>query len=426
MISWNEYIYFSIVSAVLLLSVIGLWFTLVIPGIDRWNKRFFIIYFIAFLLCGLSYICEVIFQYYGTTRSVFIALLLLESLVLSIPLLMLTAYLLHCCGENMRSSKLLHAVLGLEAVYVILLVITPFIDDFIYIASENQYFRGPMYPLFLVPQIGVMMLNFTATIRRRAQLPRKVFSAFLVSILPITTALIVHIFVEAFLLIDISYILSSLAMYSLILSNQIEQDHLQQQKIIRQQQEIVHERASIMVLQMRPHFIYNVLMSIYSLCRIDPQKAQQVILDFTNYLRKNFNAVASDSTIPFSTELEHTQAYLAVEQSQYDDMLAVDYDTPYTQFRLPPLTLQPIVENAVKHGMDLDSDPLHISIRTRSTGSGAEIIVEDTGPGFDPSDENTPHITLRNIQQRLEMMCGGSMTIMPRKERGTVVKLTIP
>ncbi|MDO5456577.1 MAG: histidine kinase, partial [Eubacteriales bacterium] len=70
-------------------------------------------------------------------------------------------------------------------------------------------------------------------------------------------------------------------------------------------------RASVMVLQMRPHFIYNTLMSIHGLCRIDPQKARQVTKDFTDYLRKNFNAVASDSPIPFSSELEHTRAYLA-------------------------------------------------------------------------------------------------------------------
>ena len=181
-----------------------------------------------------------------------------------------------------------------------------------------------------------------------------------------------------------------------------------------------------MVLQMRPHFIYNTLMSIYSLCNQDPQKARQVTMDFTSYLRKNFNAVASENTIPLSTELEHTRAYLAVEQAQYDDLLIVDYDTPFMNFRLPPLTLQPIVENAVKHGMNPDFGPLHISIRTRNTDYGSEIIVEDTGPGFDLSDNSKPRIALKNIQQRLEMMCGGSMTIMPRDDGGTVVKIQIP
>lgn len=426
MSSLIESLNFSTFGAAFLLSAIGLWFAVVIHGIDRWSSRFFISYFIVFLLCCLSNVVEVLLQHATAPRAVFIVVLLLESMLLSLPLLMLTAYLLHCCGENIRTSKLFHAVIALWAVFFAFLVSALFIDGFIYVAPDDQYFRGSMYPLPLVPVIAAMLLNFTGTIRRRAQLSRKVFLAFLIAILPITIALIVHLFVDVFLLIDISYVFSALAMYSFILSDQIEQERRQQQKIVKQQQEIAHERASVMVLQMRPHFIYNTLMSIYSLCRLDPQKAQQVTMNFTNYLRKNFNAVASDNTIPFATELEHTRAYLAVEQAQYEDMLIVEYDTPFTQFRLPPLTLQPIVENAVKHSMNPDFGPLHISIRTQRTDSGTEIIVEDTGSGFDVYDNSKPHITLKNIQQRLEIMCGGCMHIMPREEGGTVVKLTIP
>ena len=156
-------------------------------------------------------------------------------------------------------------------------------------------------------------------------------------------------------------------MFGFVVFDQIEQPLRNQQEIARQQLEIAQEKANVMVLQMRPHFIYNTLMSIYSLCNQDPQKARQVTADFTNYLRKNFNAVAAGSAIPFTAELEHTRAYLAVEQAQHEDMLLVDYDTPFTNFRLPPLTLQPIVENAVKHGMNPYSGPLHILVRTQHT-----------------------------------------------------------
>ena len=204
-----------------------------------------------------------------------------------------------------------------------------------------------------------------------------------------------------------------------ILSDQIEQYTLQQR-------EIAHQRSSIMVLQMRPHFIHNTMTTIYCLCNQDPQKARQVTLDFNTYLRRNFTAIASEEPIPFSEELEHTRAYLAVEQAQFEDSLFIDYDTPHTLFRLPPLTLQPIVENAVKHGMDPDSEPLHILIRTRKTYSGSEVIVEDNGSGFGPYDETEPHIALSNIRQRLEMMCRGKLTILPREGGGTVVKVTIP
>ena len=104
----------------------------------------------------------------------------------------------------------------------------------------------------------------------------------------------------------------------------------------------------------------------------------------------------------------------------------MDYDTPHTGFHLPPLTLQPIVENAVKHGLDPDSEPLRIVIMTRQRDSGSEITVEDNGPGFEPTEDDAPHIALANIRQRLEMMCNGRMDIAPRDGGGTAVRVTIP
>ena len=411
--------------AALLLSVMGLWFTIIIPGISRWNRRFFLSYFLVFLLCCLYSFTEMAFQYYIGPGSIFFVLLLLESLLLAIPQPMLTVYLLHSCGENIRSSKLLRTVLGLWVIYCLVLVSAVFINGFVYITPENQYYHGPLYPLIPIPIIAVLLLNFTGTMRRRTRLSRK-FLSLVIAQMPMAFTLILNLFVDAVLLFGISYVLSALVMYSLVLSDQIEQTIQYQQKIAEQQGEIARQRTKVMVLQMRPHFIYNTLVSIHSLCGINPQKAQQITMDFTNYLRRNFNAVASDSTIPFSMELEHTRAYLAVEQAQHEDMLSVDYDTPYTHFRLPALTLQPIVENAVKHGMDPYHGPLCISIRTQSTDFGVEIIVEDNGSGFDTSDNGEPHLALKNIQQRLEFMCDGSLAIIPRDEGGTVVTITIP
>ena len=438
--AWIESINFSIAGAALLLSVLGLWITAVVPGIDRWSKRFFISYFLIFMLCCLSSIVEAAAQYYIVTGPAFYFLLFLETLLFILPLPMLTVYLLHCCGENMRKSMLLRIVLGLWAIMFIIFISAAFIEGFFYVTPEDQYYRGPLYPLLLLPLISILLLNFMGALRRRAQLTSKVLLSFFIATLPMTVVLFVHMFVDIYPLIDFCTVLSALSMYGLILSDQIEQDRLRQQEIIlqereiakqqrkiaSQQREIASQRANVMVLQMRPHFIYNTLASIHSLCRLDPRKARQITMDFTNYLQRNFNAVASDSTIPFSTELEHTRAYLAVEQALFDDLLVVEYDTPFTHFRLPPLTMQPIVENAVKHGMDPDSDPLHISIRTQHTDSGTEIIVQDNGSGFDPSDDSRPQTALDNIRQRLEMMCDGKLDLMSCDGGGTTVTVTIP
>ena len=84
------------------------------------------------------------------------------------------------------------------------------------------------------------------------------------------------------------------------------------------------------------------------------------------------------------------------------------------------------MENAVKHGMDQDGNPLHIFVKTRQTDNGSEITVENDGPDFAPADDNEPHIGLENIRQRVEMMCKGTLTITPREGGGTVVTVFIP
>ena len=420
--------------------MIGLWLTIVISGLDRWNMRFFRQYFIIFMLYCLSGFAEIVFRHFIIPSVLLRFLLPLESLLLFLSQLMLTFFLLHCCGDNIRSSRLLHAVLGLFAVLLIMYASSSFIERYFYVTPDNRYYRGSLYPFFLLSAIAIPLLNLVGTIKRRRRLSGKVFLALLIAILPLTVALFVHIFIDIYPLIDICTVFAALSMYGLVLSDQIEQDRRRQQDILRQAQEIAdqqreiagqqrelaNQRAKVMVLQMRPHFIFNTLMSIYSLCRLDPLKARQITMDFTNYLRRNFYAIAIDDAIPFSDELEHPRAYLAVEKARHDNKLAVDYSAAFTHFRLPPLTLQPIVENAVKHGMNPGSDPLRIFIRTRKTDSGTEIIVEDNGPGFDPNETKESGIALNNIRQRLEMMCSGSLTITPGEDGGTVVRVTIP
>ena len=117
---------------------------------------------------------------------------------------------------------------------------------------------------------------------------------------------------------------------------------------------------------------------------------------------------------------------MSEEQAQYKDSLFIEYDTPHTFFRIPALTLQPIVENAVKHGRDPYAGPFRILVRTRKTDSGSKIVVSDNGSGFNPADDSEPHTALNNIRQRLELMCGGNMDITSGDNGGTVVTITIP
>ena len=414
-----EYFYASMFGAALILSVMGVWFTAIIPGLDRWSKRFFLCYFFVFMLCCLSTLLEAIPSFLPVSNGTFYAILSVESLFLSLPLPMLTLYLLHWRGEDPHKSRLLLAVGGMLAISFALCLIDPFFGSFTTITPDNRYSRGPLYPLALIPLVLIVLLNLAGTVWSRRTLSRKVYLGFFSAIVPMLLALTVQMFIDVYLLLDVSYVLSALSMYGFILADQIEQDR-------RQQREIAHQRTSIRSLQMRPHFIHNTLMSIYYLCQQDPQKAQTVTLDFASYLGKSFNAVAENELIPFSEELEHTRAYLAVEKVRFEEQLFVEFDTPHTSFRLPPLTLQPVVENAVKHGISPHLEPLYLSVRTSVAGDVSEITVEDTGPGFSPTDDNEPHIALANIRERLSLMCGGALEIAARDTGGTKVTISVP
>ena len=409
----------AMAASALLLMLMGLILSIVSPGMDRWNRRFFILFFSFMTLSSICFLLDQVLYLYRDMRIPSMIVLYLESLFSSLLMPMLTIYLLQCCGEDWRKSALFRIVAGLWSIYFILLGITQFTTQIYYITEENIYYRGPMYPLLLAPMAVAIAIDLVGLLRRRKKLNPKQKLAFLIYLIVPLAAVLVQMCVYGLMFTGLGMAIGAMAMFIMLLTDQIE-------RYVKQQQEIARQRASIMVLQMRPHFIHNTMMSIYYLCAQDTDKAQRVILDFNSYLRKNFTAIAREDMIPFAEALEHTRAYLAVEQVRFEGRLFVTMDAPHTAFQLPPLTLQPIVENAVKYGVDPELKPLHILLRTQETPRGSVITVEDDGPGFGTPDSGEPHIALDNIRARLRMMCGGTLTIQPREEGGTRVTVEIP
>lgn len=410
---------YSIGGALLLLMTLGIFFSIFAPAIDRWSRRYLIVLFSSQLFCVVTCFLDAIF--YGSTGMETLEQVIYAFGFLSmLPLAFLpTLFLLHRCKESVKSSLLFKAVVGLSVLYFGLGIASFFADAFYSVTAEALFLRGPLFPLLISPLALIMLLNMVASIAKRKKLTKRYFIASMVYLPPLIATLVIHMFVffEIFVLLGVG--LWAITILALVLQENVE-------RYMRQQREIASQRASILVLQMRPHFICNTMTSIYYLCDQDPEKAKQVTLDFTTYLRRNFAAIASEKRVPFSDELVHTRAYLSVEQAQFEDALFVSFDTPNTEFTLPPLTLQPIVENAVKHGMVESRTTIHISVRTYQADKANVILVEDDGPGFKPYSDDEPHIALNNIRQRLEMMCKGTLEIAPRQGGGTSVKVTIP
>ena len=191
--------------------------------------------------------------------------------------------------------------------------------------------------------------------------------------------------------------------------------------------ELKERRVAIMLSQIQPHFIYNTLGTIERMCLKDPQKAFDLVRNFSLYLRGNFSELDSVTPIRFTEELKHVEHYVNIEKVRFPDMTIV-YDVAATEFVLPALSVQPLVENAIKHGlMRLESGGT-VVIRSFETPTHFCVEVKDDGVGFDPTlplDEKK-HVGLRNIRGRLKAMVDGDLILESKPGSGTKAVVMIP
>ena len=191
--------------------------------------------------------------------------------------------------------------------------------------------------------------------------------------------------------------------------------------------ELAESRISTMMSQIRPHFIYNTLGSIEQLCELDPPKAGELVHNFAKYLRGNFGELDNPKPIRMSQEMEHVRYYISIEKVRFPDM-TFSFEMKSEDFNLPALTIQPIVENAIKHGLMKLQKGGSIHVISYETDKDYCISVEDDGVGFDTSTllDEKKHIGIRNIRDRLKVMVGGTLIIESTQGVGTKVLIRIP
>ena len=190
--------------------------------------------------------------------------------------------------------------------------------------------------------------------------------------------------------------------------------------------ELAQSRISTLMSQIHPHFIYNTLGSIEQLCELDPPKAAKLVNDFSKYLRGNFSELDNPKLIRVSKELKHTEYYTSIEKVRFPDIEFVA-EMNCSDFSIPALTIQPIVENAIKHGILKREEGGKVKVRIYETDSSYCVSVKDNGVGFDIVElEQSNHIGLRNIKSRLEAMCGGTLNVESIIGVGTKITVEIP
>lgn len=201
---------------------------------------------------------------------------------------------------------------------------------------------------------------------------------------------------------------------------------LETEKIVLNAQ-LTESRVSTMMSQIRPHFIYNTLGSIEQLCNIDPSKAGELVHNFAKYLRGNFGELDNPKPILMSQEMEHVHHYISIENVRFPDM-TFSFEMNSKDFHIPALTIQPIVENAIKHGLMKLQKGGTIRVVSYETDTHYCVTVDDDGAGFntDVLFDERKHVGIRNIRGRLKAMVNGTLEIESTEGVGTKVLITIP
>lgn len=201
----------------------------------------------------------------------------------------------------------------------------------------------------------------------------------------------------------------------------------QNRELAEKEHRLTDSRIKVMMSQIRSHFIFNVLATISTYCKIDPKKADKALVCFSRYLRRNISIIEEDKLIDFSVELEQLEDYVALEQLRFAEKITFEKDITTTSFQIPPLTVQPLVENAIKHGILEHGKSGTIFLHTERKGNMVFVTVKDNGVGFMPEMlEKTDSVGIRNVRYRLENMTGGKLIIESVPGEGTTVTIQIP
>lgn len=287
--------------------------------------------------------------------------------------------------------------------------------------NNNKFYRGPLglschiiSAVLLVYMVWVIIRTFWDN-KKEMILP-------IVSTAMIAIAVLIDTYVPGIEKLPISSLTVMLSVSCVFYYNwfnaQFVRKHEQDLK--------AEQRIKIMISQIQPHFLYNTLATIRALCRKEPEKAAQVTEKFGLYLRQNLDSLNQADLIPVEKEIKHTQVYTDIEMVRFEN-IRVEYDIQDAHFAVPALCIQPLVENAIRHGVRGKEQGI-VSVCTRLEEGHHVITVSDNGVGFDEAKAQADgtHIGIQNVCERIEKMCGGTVEINSKTGEGTVVTIRIP
>ena len=324
----------------------------------------------------------------------------------------------HCLTEFVCERKKVsfvpnYIILAICSIYILLSVISLFNGMFFSFDENGCFVNGPMYGLVRAFDLIVIIIGiFWVMCYRKILTLREISFLISFNVLPLLSMTLQRFWepTPQYMAVTLSLIVIYVLFHG---------------EITRQ---LADSRISIMLSQIQPHFMHNMLTTIMYMCRTEPEEAEKTVGQFADYLRANMDSLTLKQCIQFETELKHVKTYWSLEEKRFGDKIRAVYDIQENSFMLPSLTIQPIVENAVKHGMRKGKQ-LTVTIRTYSDLNNYYVEINDDGRGFDVNafeNDGKSHIGIKNVQQRLKMMCGGELMVNSVPDQGTDAVIKIP
>lgn len=334
---------------------------------------------------------------------------------------MLVSYLYQITPDDFHKRGLKGFMLRMiwltAAVQLFMLCLNLFTGIQFSVSPDAGFIHGKLFGSFEILTL-VQMILMIILVERNTKNRFSIQPLRLICILPAAGAVTTLLYPKIYLVLPMSALSLLLIYVNVYLQNE---ENLRLREI-----ELSDQRLSILLGQIRPHFIFNVLNTIYYLCDTDPSAARKATSDFHQFLENNNARRYAEGPVPFAVELENVICYTDLEKLRFDQIEFI-YDIQYSDFELPPLTVQPLVENAVRHGCREMSGG-RIEIKTMREKDCCIVEVRDNGAGFKEnySQDGKRHVGIENVRNRLSMISGASLSIDSVQPHGTSAKIRIP
>ena len=295
--------------------------------------------------------------------------------------------------------------------------------------DHNRYYRKEWYFLILLLAVMICISNFIYLLLNRKSLKRNTFLLFGFFIMVSLWTIGVQALAYGYPVINISFTFIAILIFLVQIAEREKLDAKRQNQYYEQKNRILDLEKKLRLSQLKPHFIFNVLNSIYILCDYDKEYAKKIISEFSDYLRGNISMLSSDRMIPFEVELDYVRHYMELQQVCHMDELKVEYDIKYSNFMIPAFALQSIAENAVNHGTSKKEGGGTVIISTELCDDMVIIKVKDDGVGYDKKEaekKGAEHIGISSTEFRIRSISGGTFCIEGQKNIGTEVTITFP